>query len=135
MAFSIIKSGARITLWGLALPAALLLSLLRVHCDIARYAEAFQPLARFSCSLDQQYDKHLHVLAFIMLTLLLAIAYPRLSRWRLIVFLVLLGCGTELLQMLPGIERSADWGDLAYNLLGIAGAMSVVVAVRAFRHR
>lgn len=122
-------------LWGLAIPGGLLLSLVRIDCDIARYPEALQPLARFNCSLDQQYDKQLHVLAFVILTLLLAAAYPRLSPWRLLVMLASLGCAAELLQLLPGIDRSADWQDLAYNIIGIVGALSVVAAFRALVRR
>lgn len=69
-------------------------------------------------------DKFQHLAAFVSLTLAAWWAHPG-ARWRAVAGLLLFGVFIEVVQMfIPG--RSAEWGDLVADALGIA--LGVLVA-------
>jgi VanZ family protein len=53
-------------------------------------------------------DKVQHILAFAVLALLAALAYPRVSAWRLALGLSLFGAAIELVQLIPALHRDGD---------------------------
>jgi hypothetical protein len=56
-------------------------------------------------------DKILHILAFLVLAGLALVAYPTVPRVRLAVALSALGALIEVLQMIPALNRDAQWLD------------------------
>jgi hypothetical protein len=79
-------------------------------------------------------DKVQHMIAFAVLALLGAQAYPR----RLIVLLIGLsafGALIELVQLIPSLNRTADWSDLAADIMTTAAVLGVIFVVRQIRAR
>lgn len=82
-------------------------------------------------------DKIEHMLAFLTLSILGRLAYPRRSAWRLAIGLALFGAGIELTQMIPALHRDAsigDWiADCGAALAGIILIGLIVKMIPAFR--
>ena len=79
-------------------------------------------------------DKVQHMIAFAVLALLGAQAYPR----RLIALLIgLSGFGAliELVQLIPSLNRTADWTDFAADIITTAAVLGVIFVVRRIRAR
>lgn len=74
-------------------------------------------------------DKINHMIAFLTLSLLAALAWPRARWWRIAAWLGLFGAVIEFTQMIPILQRDAsflDWvADLGALLLGLFVARSV----------
>jgi hypothetical protein len=70
-------------------------------------------------------DKLEHMAAFLTITLLGCAAYPRLSRTRLLVALVVFGGLIELVQLIPQLHRDSEWSDwladIAATLVAVGG--------------
>ena len=79
-------------------------------------------------------DKVQHMISFAVLALLGAQAYPR----RLIALLIgLSGFGAliELVQLIPSLNRTADWTDFAADIITTAAVLGVIFVVRRIRAR
>lgn len=75
-------------------------------------------------------DRNLHFAAFFGATLLVASAYLRAPLTYLLLALGLLAGITELLQFLPRVNREPDWGDFAFDILGVDCALILVAVLR-----
>jgi hypothetical protein len=79
-------------------------------------------------------DKFQHMLAFATLAVLGVLGYPRVSKLKIALGLVLLGAGIEVLQMIPVLHRDSEWGDLAADTFAIVVMLAVAtIALRALR--
>lgn len=76
-------------------------------------------------------DRHLHFAAFFGATLLAVSAFPRAPLTHVLLALGFLAGITELLQFLPGVNREPDWGDFAFDILGVDCALIAVAVLRA----
>ena len=76
-------------------------------------------------------DKLLHFAAFAVLTILGALAFYRISVWAPAVGLLAGGIAIELLQGIPGINRSMSLADVMADAAGIAAGL-VIVAIVTF---
>lgn len=81
----------------------------------------------------QDFDGYLHFAAFVVITLLAVTAYPRVALSHIAVGVAILGGATELLQFMPGINRTPSWSDFAFNIIGIGAALAAVILVRRLR--
>jgi hypothetical protein len=80
------------------------------------------------------WDKAEHFLAFYILTLLAAAAFPRRPLWAVAVALSLLGAGIEVVQALPIVSRDSDFWDWFADTLAIM-AVLLPFAVLSWRAR
>tara|TARA_R110001592_G_scaffold58295_3_gene176748 strand:- start:66 stop:431 length:366 start_codon:yes stop_codon:yes gene_type:complete len=78
-------------------------------------------------------DKLLHILAFAVLALLAAFAYPRIRLLAILVGLSLFGIMIELVQLIPALNRTADWTDWAADTLAAAAVLGCVFLLRRLR--
>ena len=78
-------------------------------------------------------DKILHMIAFAVLALLGAFAYPALRLMALLLGLSAFGILIELIQLIPALNRTADWGDLAADILTAAAVLGVIYIFRRSR--
>jgi VanZ family protein len=74
-------------------------------------------------------DKILHVLAFSVLSLLAALAYPRTSLLRLGLLLSAFGALIEIVQTIPGLGRDGDWIDWVADTAALTAVLSLVAIV------
>ena len=74
-----------------------------------------------------------HTLAFGVLALLAALAYPDTRLFVILIGLSAFGGVIELLQMLPGIDRQAEWGDWLVDILATALTLGALVLARRLR--
>lgn len=81
----------------------------------------------------QDHDKQLHVAAFIAITVLAAWALQPKKPALLFLPLAALGGLTELAQFTPGISRTPDWLDFAFNVFAIAATLAIIMAARRFK--
>ncbi|HEX8654722.1 MAG TPA: VanZ family protein [Allosphingosinicella sp.] len=65
-------------------------------------------------------DKVQHILAFAVLALLAALAYSRLSAWRVGLGLSLFGAAIELVQLIPPLHRDGDVVDWCADTVSAA---------------
>jgi VanZ family protein len=72
-------------------------------------------------------DKVQHIIAFVVLTALALVAYPRLARWKLAVALAAFGALIEFFQLIPVLNRDAQLPDWIAD----TGAVLVVLAIAA----
>jgi len=75
-------------------------------------------------------DKVLHIVAFVTLALLAAIAYPRLSLLTIFLALALFGGVIEAIQLIPGINRNASLADWLADALAVATTLLVMASMR-----
>ncbi|WP_174295895.1 VanZ family protein [Alteripontixanthobacter muriae] len=80
-------------------------------------------------------DKLQHMAAFCVLALLAAIAYPRVSLPVILLGLSFFGALIEMIQVIPALNRSAEWRDLAADILAAATALGVIAIARSMRGR
>lgn len=78
----------------------------------------------------QRYDAHLHFSAFATITTLAVIAWPRATIGHLFAGLAMLAGLTELLQFVPGLNRTPSLSDFGFNICGIATVLGVVTVLR-----
>jgi len=76
-----------------------------------------------------------HAAAFLTLTVLGGLAYPRAPLVVLFGAMALLGAGIELAQMIPQLHRQADSADLMVDVLAAAAGLLVVAGVRRWQGR
>ena len=79
-------------------------------------------LAPLPQALDE-WDYALHFLAFYVLACAALVAFPRISTWRLALGLMLCGAFIEWVQILPIFGHTAQFADLAADLVGAAAAL------------
>lgn len=60
-----------------------------------------------------------HMVAFVVLTMLARAAFPALPRLWLAGLLLAYGALIEIVQAIPALQRTASWGDLATDAVGI----------------
>jgi VanZ family protein len=69
-------------------------------------------------------DKLDHMVAFFTLAFLARLAYPRRAPVHLFLAIVAFGGAIELVQMIPAVQRDAEWrdwfADIAATLVGLA---------------
>ena len=70
-----------------------------------------------------------------MLALLGALAYPALRLMTLLVGLSAFGILIELIQLIPALNQTADWRDLAADILTAAAVLGVIYTFRRMRKR
>jgi hypothetical protein len=75
-------------------------------------------------------DKLQHFTAFLCLMFLGAIAYPRLSLFKLAIGLAVFGALIEGVQAIPALHRDSDWLDWVVD---VGAAVSVLAALFAWR--
>ena len=80
-------------------------------------------------------DKILHMIAFAVLALLGALAYPALRLIVLLLGLSAFGMLIELIQLLPALNRTVDWRDLAADILTAAAVLGAIFIFRRLRKR
>ena len=80
-------------------------------------------------------DKSLHMIAFAVLALLGTFAYPALRLIVLLLGLSALGSLIELIQLIPALNRTADWRDLAADILTAANVLGAIFIFRRLRKR
>lgn len=80
-------------------------------------------------------DKILHILAFLVLTGLALVAYPMVSRPRLAIALSALGALIEVLQMIPALNRDAQWLDWVADTGAVLFVLAVATLLRLPRSR
>lgn len=73
-------------------------------------------------------DKVNHVIAFFVLTGLHQISYPDFGFWKRMALMAAVGGLIELVQMVPSLNRDADWMDWAADV-GAAVAASCLVSL------
>ncbi|HUD30214.1 MAG TPA: hypothetical protein VMQ93_15195 [Novosphingobium sp.] len=79
-------------------------------------------------------DKFQHVLAFATLAVLAVLGYPGVSRLKIAAGLILLGAGIEGVQMIPALNRDAEWLDLVADSCAVLVMLAVAgVALNAVR--
>lgn len=67
-------------------------------------------------------DKVNHALAFLVLTVLGFLAFPKTKKWYLAGALVGFGLTIEVAQMIPFLKRQAELTDLIANFAGVGAA-------------
>lgn len=82
---------------------------------------------------DGMSDKYQHMLAFAVLSLLAALAYPRASLLRIGERLSFLGALIEVLQAIPSLHRDCDIRDWIADTLAIALVLGFVALTRRRR--
>ena len=75
------------------------------------------------------WDKLQHMVAFAVLTLLGWVAYPRVSRIKLMLGLVAFGGLIELVQEIPTLQRDSDWHDWLADTIAITVAAGFAALV------
>ncbi|MEA3041665.1 MAG: hypothetical protein QOC65_1154 [Sphingomonadales bacterium] len=70
-------------------------------------------------------DKVQHILAFAVLTLLAALAYPRVSAWRVGLGLSMFGATIELVQLVPALQRDGDIVDWCADTVSVLFVLSL----------
>ena len=80
-------------------------------------------------------DKLWHVLAFALLSLLAASAFPAAQLVRIGERLSFLGAVIEIVQSIPALHRDCDVRDWIADTLAIAVTLAIVAAVRRLRGR
>lgn len=83
--------------------------------------------------LDGIDDTVQHALAFGTLAALAALAYPQTRRLTILLGLSAFGGLIELLQVLPGVERDAEWGDWLVDIVAAALTLGVLGLTRSAR--
>lgn len=73
-----------------------------------------------SLAIDQFGDKFAHMLAFVVLTLLARLAWPRTRLWVIVLGLACYGGAIELFQMIPDLNRDAELRDWVADFVAIA---------------
>jgi VanZ family protein len=76
------------------------------------------------------WDKLQHMTAFVVLTLIGCLAYPRASRVKLTLGLVAFGGLIELVQMIPALGRDSDWHDWLADIFAVALALGGIALFR-----
>lgn len=80
-------------------------------------------------------DKILHILAFLTLTVLALAAYPRVAPHCLAVALSAFGAMIEILQMIPALNRDAQWLDWVADTAAVMAVLAVAALLRLWRSR
>lgn len=80
-------------------------------------------------------DKLLHIIAFAALALLGALAYPGVRLMVLLLGLSAFGTLIELIQLIPSLNRTANWTDLAADIVAAAVVLGPIYPVRRMRKR
>lgn len=80
-------------------------------------------------------DKVQHVIAFAVLALLAALAYPRTNLFTLLLGLSAFGALIELAQAIPALNREPSWLDLAADIVSAAFVLGAVFAARRIYRR
>jgi VanZ family protein len=80
-------------------------------------------------------DKVLHVLAFLTLTALALAAHPKASRLRLAIALSAFGALIEILQMIPILNRDAQWLDWIADTGAVLAVLTVAAVLRRLQPR
>jgi VanZ family protein len=78
-------------------------------------------------------DKILHIVAFLTLTALALGAYPKVSRPRLAVALSAFGGLIEILQMIPVLNRDAQWLDWVADTAAVLAVLALAALLRRLR--
>ena len=77
------------------------------------------------------WDKGNHALAFMVLTVLTGLGWPRLSSTSLLLIMVVAGVAIELVQGLPVIGRDVDVLDVVADVAGtLLGLLFIALASR-----
>ena len=79
-------------------------------------------------------DKVQHILAFLVLSGLAAIAYPRLSLVIIFLGLAAFGGAIEAVQAIPQLGRQPSWLDWFADVAAVAAVLLVVGAFRFWRN-
>ena len=78
-------------------------------------------------------DKVQHVVAFVVLSALGAVAYPRVSAVKLLVGMGAFGALIEIVQLIPALNRNSEMLDWIADAAAATVTLALVVAVRALR--
>ncbi len=80
-------------------------------------------------------DKLMHMAAFAVLALLAALAHPQLRLLGILVGLSAFGGLIELVQMIPALNRSAEWLDWTADTLAASVVLGCIFVVRRLGRR
>ena len=78
-------------------------------------------------------DKLLHIIAFAVLALLAVFAYPRIRLLTILAGLSSFGALIEFVQLIPALNREADWIDWVADTLAAAVVLGCVFLLRRLR--
>lgn len=81
------------------------------------------PMVRFA-------DKFEHMIAFGVLTALAMLAFPALSRWRVLLCLSVFGAAIEVFQAIPDLHRDGDLIDWIVDTVVVAAVLAAPLLVR-----
>ena len=95
---------------------------------------ALTPLAAYVPAASM-WDKANHALAFAVLAVLCALAYPGVMARYLALLLLALGVLIEGLQAIPQLHRSAEFGDILADVAGIAAGFAAINLARLIAAR
>jgi len=98
-------------------------------CFIVSVTMAILPVPP-SLPIDSFGDKFQHVLAFSVLALLAAFAYPAAPRWRIVERLSFMGALIEVVQSIPALHRDCDIRDWVADTLAVLVVMALLAALR-----
>jgi VanZ family protein len=77
-------------------------------------------------------DKSQHMLAFVVLTALMGIGWPRLALWRIALPMALVGALIEIAQWaFPALHRDADIADWYADMIAVGVVLLVIALIRA----
>lgn len=77
-------------------------------------------------------DKLQHVVAFVVLTILARLAYPRGTWWRIALGLSAFGVLIELVQMIPALNRDCEFADWAADTAAVLAVLAILALVRKY---
>jgi hypothetical protein len=78
---------------------------------------------------DRFGDKFNHMLAFSVLSALSVLAFPHISRWKIIWRLSIVGALIEVAQAIPFLHRDCDVRDWIADMLAVMVVMGVVTLI------
>lgn len=98
-------------------------------CLIGAVTMAFVPVPP-TVPMEDFGDKFQHILAFSVLTLLAAFAFPAMPRWRIIERLSFLGAMIEVVQSIPALHRDCDIRDWVSDTMAVLVVMAILAILR-----
>ena len=80
-------------------------------------------------------DKVQHMAAFFTITALGCAAYRGFSRIKLMLAMIAFGAAIEVVQMVPGLHRDAEWSDWLADVLAVLLALAIAHLLESRRFK
>lgn len=105
------------------LPPVIAFRLLLAAAVVAVLGGALTPMAHYMPATNI-WDKANHFTAFACLAVLSKLAFPTILARYLALMLLALGISIEIVQAIPALHRSAEFGDILADIAGIAAGFA-----------